>query len=167
MGTTFTQSDVSTFTITNARYIGSKVKTDLMRFNRYYFDSHGEPSISHIEDLHNEFVLLLVYNLLNEIEYGFKKDNCWVKALKYSSRENGVMAGNDDPGGVEFSTVPRDARFSSVLTYNEHSHRYAEDKRKFLLETPINRVSGNEISGDWNQQRSYSSGGRGVLRSGI
>ena len=167
MTTTFTQSETGTFSVTDAKYIASKVKTDLMRFHRYYYRSHNAPEILHIENLNEEFELLLFYNLLHEIEYGFKKNGVWEKALKYSSRQSGVMDGNDVPGGIGPTPISADARFSSFLVYNERSYTCEEDMRRFRSRSPITRGTGIRSVGNWDQQRSYSSGGRGVLRSGI
>lgn len=167
MTSTYTHSEAQTFTITNAKYLASKVETDLMRLHRYYFESHGSPSLADIRAYHDELVLLQMWNFLDKIEYGFHVNSGWVKALKYTARQGGVLTANDDPGGIRFVSIPTSARFSSFLRYNNRWHSASSEKKEFLRKTPISRTSGPGYSGNWAQQRAYSSGGRGLLRSGI
>jgi len=167
MSSTYTHTQAETFTITNARYLASKVQTDLMRLHRFYFDSHGRPTLSDLQKYHDELVLLQVYNFLNEIEYGFTVNGRWVKALKYASRQGGVLTTDEDPGGIRYVNIPDNASFSSFLRYNSRWHGSISDKQSFLDRTPIQRNTGSGFEGDWKQQRAYSSGGRGLLRSGI
>ena len=63
MSGTYTTSQTNTFTKSHAEYLARKVKTDLMRFHRYY----GRPSLKHIEDIANIskdaiFTSFLMYN---------------------------------------------------------------------------------------------------------
>lgn len=167
MSSTYTHSQAETFTITNAKYLASKVQTDLMRLHRFYYSSHGSPTLTDIEKYYNELVLLQVYNFLDEIEYGFTVDGTWVKALKYTARQGGVLTSDEDPGGIRHGYVPSNASFSSFLRYNSRWHSFLSDKQAFLDRTPIQRTTGSGFNGNWQQQRAYSSGGRGLLRSGI
>lgn len=169
MSFTYAASEARTYAIVNPKYLASKIKTDLMRLHHYYYETHGSPSEAEIEKCHDELVLLQELDLLHEIEYGFYKDGKWIKALKYAARQGGVLAADDSPGGIKFSHIPEGAGFGSFLL---HSHRWnlpsaVVAKREFLLLTPVRRVPGNGYSGDWVQHRAYSSGGRGLLRSGI
>ena len=167
MSSTYTQSSTNTFTWTNSRYLASKVAADLMRLHRYYHASHGAPSLEMVQKYHHELVLLQMYNFLDEIDYGFVRSNAWVTALKYKARQGGVLAIDDDPGGVRPAQVPADAHFGSVLVYNHRWMTELAKKKEFLMETPLQRHEGNGYSGEWAQQRAYSSGGRGLLRYGI
>ena len=168
MSSTFTHSQAQTFTITDAQYLASKVQTDLMRLHRLYSASHGHPTESEINDFYKELVLLQQYNLLDEIEYGFCLGSSWVKALKYTARQGGVLTADDDPGGIRYSSISPHAQFTSILRYNSRGRdNNLPDKRNFLNQTPVRRISGPGLSGEWQQQRAYSSGGRGLLRGGI
>ncbi len=168
MSSTYTHSQAKTFTITNAKYLASKVQTDLLRLHRYYYSSHGKPTIQEIQNYHVELVLLQVYNYLEEIEYGFVENNCWVKALKYTARQGGVLTSDEDPGGIRFSNVSPGAKFTSLLSYNATWQAASQLERdNFKKKNPVSRVTGTDYSGNWEQQRAYSSGGRGFLRSGI
>ena len=168
MNSTYTQSQAETFTITNAKYLASKVQTDLLRLHRYYYSTHNEPTFREIQDYHDELVLLQVHNYLEEIEYGFVEDNCWIKALKYTARQGGVLTADEDPGGIRFSNVSHGAKFTSVLKYNNNWFVAPQsEKDSFKYKNPIKRRDGTGYNGNWEQQRAYSSGGRGFLRSGI
>ncbi len=78
------------------------------------------------------------------------------------------MAADDDPGGIRFSNVSHSAEFCSVLRYNANWRAASDYEREsFKEKNPVNREPGGGYSGSWTQQRAYSSGGRGLLRSGI
>ena len=168
MSSTYTHSQAQTFTISNARYLASKVQTDLMRLHRLYYADYGHPTVTEINEYYEELVLLQQYNLLDEIEYGFCHKDRWLKALKYTARQGGVLVADDDPGGIRYSDIRRDAQFTSMLRYNSRGrNNNLPDKRSFLNQTPVRRVPGDGYSGHWEQQRAYSAGGRGLLRAGI
>ncbi len=166
MSESYTTSQANTFTITNARYLASKIETDLMRFHRYY----GNPILSEIKKYHQELVLLQTFDFLDRIEYGFVlRNEIWVKALSYTARQGGIMTADDDPGGISYTAIPNGSIFKSLLTYNHrwNSALALSDKQDFLRQTPVYRETGGGYSGNWTQERAYSSGGRGLLRSGI
>lgn len=94
-----TQTSSNTFTATHPNYLASKVQTDLLRLHRYYYHEIGFPNLNDIRKYHKELVLLQKYNLLDEIEYGFVYKNSWVKALKYSLRQGGLLIRDEYPGG--------------------------------------------------------------------
>ena len=162
MSESYTESKANTFTITNARYLASKIETDLMRLHRYY----GRPTLSEIKNYHQELVLLQTFDFLDRIEYGFVLGKNWVKALSYTARQGGILTANDDPGGISYTDI-KSARFTSVLTYNNRWNSALSDKQDFLRQTPVLRETVGGYLGDWTQERAYSSGGCGLLREGI
>lgn len=167
MTSTYTRSFAKTFTVTNAKYLASKVKTDLMRLHHYYYDSHGSPSVQEIEQYHEELVLLQIFDFLEEIEYGFQAGGRWIKALKYTARQGGVLTSDEDPGGIRYRRLPLGLNFSSVLQCNSRWYSEPTDRESFLLQTPFMRHIGYGYEGNWSQRRAYSSGGRGFIRSDI
>ncbi len=168
MSSTYTQSQAQTFTITNAKYLASKVQTDLMRLHHFYCNSHYGPTVQDVEDYHNELVLLQIYNYFEDIEYGYVFGNSWVKALKYTARQGGILTLDEDPGGIRFSILPHGATFASMLKYNANWRAAPQSyKDAFKNESPVKRSTGKGYGGVWEEQRAYSSGGRGFLRSGI
>src|SRR5260221_13244773 len=97
MTSTYTIS--TTFTITHARYVTSKVAADLRQFQLFY----GAPSDNQIEAYAEEAALLLRDGYLERVDYGFRRQNSttgsqWVLVLRYVAR-NGALA-NDHSGRV-------------------------------------------------------------------
>ncbi len=163
---TYTQSQTNSFTITNAKYLASKIETDLMRLHRYYYQSHGRPTLSEIKQYHEELVILQKFNFLDEITYGFKLNGVWVKFIKYKATQGDHLITDNDPGGVTCSIISTDATFFSFLTYNNNWNSNSEDGKRFLQETPINRGWGTDNPAMGSEQKMYLSGGRGFIRSG-
>lgn len=168
MSSSYTHTDAESFTLTNAKYLASKVQADLLRMHRFYYASHREPTLDQIQEFHDELVLLQIHNYLWEIEYGFADGSTWIKALKYTARDGGVLTADEDPGGISFTQVSSNASFASMLRYNSKWHAASyHEQQSFRDKSPVTRTPGNGYSGDFQQQRAYSSGGRGLLRSGI
>ncbi len=166
MSGTYTESKANTFTISHARYLASKVETDLMRLHRYYYPSHNSPTLIEIKDYHDELVLLQKFNFLDEITYGFKLNGVWVKFIKYKATQGDHLITDNDPGGVAYSIISTNAMFSSFLTHNNNWNSNSDDGKKFLQETPIDRGWGTDCPGVGSEQKMYLSGGRGFIRSG-
>ena len=164
MSSTYATSQSTTFTVTHARYLASKVKTDLYRLHSYY----REPSLEDIDKYEQELILLLKEDYLDEISYGFQEDGEWVIAVMYKASQGGVITTDDDPGGLRYREKPEGAQFTSMLFYNKNWRNATESqKNSFRRESPIQRVSGTEPNGNWEQQHAYSAGGRGIVRYGI
>ena len=164
MSSTYTTSQSTTFTVTHARHLASKVKTDLSRLHSYY----GEPSLEHIDKLEQELILLLKEDYLDEISYGFQEDGEWVIAVRYKASQGGVITTDDDPGGLRPRERPAGSVFLSFLICN-NNWRNASKKNQddFERQSPIKRSNGKNPHGNWEQQRAYSAGGRGIVRYGI
>ena len=67
----FSYTDTESFTLAHAKRIGSKVATDLLRFNSLY---SGVPSIATIDDYEKEIVEFLRHDVVSSVIYGFKRD---------------------------------------------------------------------------------------------
>jgi hypothetical protein len=161
---TFTQS--TTFTITHAKYLASKVATDLKRIQRFY----GEPDDSRIARLEEEIALFLKYGYLRKVTYGFKKNGNWIEpTLVYTSEELGCES-NDDPGRIR---PGKDVSGASFYSYLEYSHKWSSlgesDKEAFEKQLPISRSAAMApgISGYLENDRTYSSGGRSLSRASV
>jgi len=84
MSTSFTSSNTHTFTVTNAKYIASKVATDLKRIQRFY----NTPSDNMIDKYEQELVVYLKNGFLTEITYGFLSDEDWINpTLRYTPQD--------------------------------------------------------------------------------
>ena len=84
MSNSFTSTESTTFTITHARKIATKVGADLKRMQRYY----GDPTDDMIEKFEEEIAILLRYGGLKTVIFGFKKKGVFIDpTLKYEASE--------------------------------------------------------------------------------
>ena len=163
MTSTFTES--RTFTITHARYVASKIAADLDLLRVY----HGRPSEQHATDLAEEAALLLAARCLKSVEYGFRRNGVTVLALKYVARSDGTLTSDDRPGRVFAETNVSDAVWYSFLDYNDAFWQLPQvERERFEATLPVQRANGpapqGGSNGYWEQTRTYSSNGEGVLR---
>lgn len=168
MSSSYTYTEASTFTITNARNMAAKVATDLKRMQRFY----GSPSDQDIADYETEVVELLKADYLGTVTYGFFRDGKWIEpTLRYDARDlSGASANDDDPGKIRPSADITGAKFYSYLTYSKSwSQLSASEKDAFKKKLPFYRGSGTEptINGYLTNDRTYSSGGRALDRSSV
>ncbi len=168
MTMSFTHTQSTTFTITHARHLASKMATDLKRIQRFY----DSPSDQDIDNYEGEMVALLKAGYLDEVAYGFKKDGDWIEpTVKYFARDLlGWDGGDDDPGKIRPRANITGASFASFLTYSSAWWQLTDDERiSFKRGLPIARSSSDTpgISGYFEQDRSYSAGGRALNRSSV
>ena len=114
----FTTTSSVTFTVTHAKRIASKVAADLMRFHRFY----GRPNRTWIDDYEEELKVLMQYDAIDEITYGFRKDDQWITAVKYKA-VNGYLIGDDNPGCLRAVDDLSGATFGSFLSYSDNRER--------------------------------------------
>lgn len=152
MSNTFTSSAASTSTLTDARYLASKVKADLLQMNRI----HGEPSSTDAEDFAQELAVLLAGGFVDSVSYGFEKNGIWIAALHYSVRYGGGRA-DERPGRVPLGNTDG-AVFTSFLRYSQKwDNLPSAEQRRIQSQLPIQRVSGTEPGGAWSiGDRSYT-----------
>jgi len=155
-----------TFTITNAKYLASKISADLKRMQRFY----NYPSDSDIVEYEEEIRELLRLGYLGKVTYGFKKNDKFIEpTLVYTANElSADFAADDDPGRVRPGAITTGASFSSFLTYSEEWDKLSfDEKNKFKDGIAINRTGAQEplIDGYLSNDKSYSSGGRTLNRS--
>jgi len=163
---TYTQTHTSTY----ARHIASKVAADLKRLQRLYGGTR--PSDQEIGDFETEISLLLDARYLEEITYGFKRNDKWVVALKYRAVGNQLAGAGDDPGGILPTENTTETHFASFLAYSDAWDMLDSAKQEaFEAKLPFQRTSGRESDieggGRWVKSRNYASGTLGVQRSMI
>lgn len=163
---TFTNS--TTFTLTNAKYLASKISADLKRIQRFY----GKPSDSVIEKYDLENQVLLNNGYLDEVSYGFKKDGDFIEpTLIYKAKSLlSDFAVDDDPGKVRPGANVEGASFSSFLTYSSKWYLLSKEERnQFESKLPFQRTTGSTpgINGKVVGDNTYSSGGKSLNRSSI
>lgn len=168
MSFSYTNSSTQTFTLTNAKYLASKVSADLKRIQRFY----GSPSDKRIEDYETELIEFLKRGFLSEISYGFQKDDKWIEpTVKYTARElSGLIGNDDDPGRIRPNADVSGASFYSYMVYSSSYHNLSQsEKDAFVSTLPFSRNGVPEpgINGYLSSDKSYSSGGRSLDRSSI
>lgn len=165
MSSSYTQTESESFTIVHARYIASKMATDLLRLQRFY----EKPSNEDIDLYEEELVALLKNDYIDTVTYGFKRNDKWVVAVRYRALPGGSLVTDDDPGKIRPGIDLTGTRFYSFLTYNANWNRLAwEEKEKFKKTLPFQRSGSPEPgieNGYWAEDKTYSAGGRGVGRS--
>ena len=164
MTTTYTTSSTSSFTVTHAKYLASKIAADLRQVKLFY----GRPTDSEITAYITEVVVLLLGGYLASVSYGFKRDGQWMLALKYDARTGGVLLPDDRSGRVRPGVNVYGATWHSFLTYSlKFLLLSEEDQRRVRSQLPFQRSDGTEptVSGAWLSDKSYSSGSVSLQRN--
>lgn len=162
---TTTLTETRTFTISHARYVASKIAADLDLLRAY----HGRPSEQHVTDLAEEAALVLAARYLKSVEYGFRRNGVTILALKFVARSDGSLTSDDRPGRVHAEADLEGSTWYSFLDYSAAFLNLPQaDRDRFEATLPIQRTGGPApqagSDGYWEQTRTYSSNGEGVLR---
>jgi hypothetical protein len=157
-----------TFSIIHARHIASKVATDLKRIQRFY----NIPGDAMINSYEAELVVLLKYNFLDNVIYGFKRNEKWTDvAVRYKALPDGSLSEDNDPGKIKPGLDVTNATFHSFLSYNSRWYQLsAAEQAAIESECPFQRVTGNmppPENGSWVDDLNYAAGGRGLGRATI
>lgn len=167
MSSSFSFSNTTTFTATNAKYLASKVAADLKRMQRFY----NAPSDYQIEQYERELIEFLKKGYMESIYYGYQKDGNWiVPTLFYTARDFSTSSNDDDPGKITANADITGAEFKSFMTYSTSYHQLnTAALAEFQNGLPFKRngVSTPGINGYLSSDKSYSSGGKGLDRSSL
>lgn len=168
MSSSYSVTETKAFTITHARYLASKVATDLKRLQRLY----GKPSDASIADYEGEITELLRNGYLERVTYGFRRNGNWIEpALRYTARGLIGDGVDDDPGKIRPSMDVSNATFYSFLTYSAAWFDLSEAHQETFKKTlPLQRGSANEPQvegGYFADDKNYSAGGRALGRSSV
>jgi hypothetical protein len=167
MSSSYTDTTVDTFTILHARYLASKVATDLQKFHRFY---NGEPTLEWIDKYEKELAVLLKYKAVSSVVYGFKRNGKWTEAsVQYTVLSDGTLSANDDPGKIRPGLDVAGATFTSFLHWKT-AHLSASEKEALDKEVPFQRGTAEVPpleAGYWANDLSYSAGGRGLGRATV
>src|SRR5258707_43467 len=159
MSTSFSISETTTFTVTDAKKMAAKIVTDLKRMQRFY----GAPSDSEISSYETELIELLKSGYLGTLTMGFKRDGQWIQpTVRYTSRDlAGASANDDDPGGVKPGANIDRASFYNYLTYSSRwDSLSAGEQDAFKKSLPFYRAGAEQpsINGYLVDDKVYSSG---------
>ncbi len=165
----FSYTDTESFTLVHAKRIGSKVATDLLRFNSLY---SGVPSLATIDDYEKEIVEFLRHDVVSSVIYGFKRDGKWTEAaVRYRALPGGTLVTDDDPGKIRPRIDIAGASFTSFLVHNSNWFSMSTAQREAIESAcPFRRSTGTEPpleSGYWSDDLNYFAGGRGLGRSTV
>lgn len=162
MSTTFTTS--STFTITEAKYLTSKIAADMHLCALYY----GNPGEIAIRIYSEELAILLRDGYVEAYEFGYKKDGQRVVCWRYTVHADGSVSADDSPGKVVSFADISGAAFYNHLSPSQKWFGLGESERDRVKRSlPIQRSAGelpSDGSGYWVGDRQYSSSGVGCSR---
>ena len=153
------------FTRTHAKYLASKVVTDLYQCSRLY----GSPSATDVAGYEEELVEMLAGGYVSEYEFGFKKGDGRIVSWQYRVTVLGTLVGGDDrAGGVYAKADVSGASYYNFMTYSfAWSNLTPAQQDAVRSRHSIVRSSGSlpaDGNGYWTQDRTYSNGGVSVGR---
>lgn len=168
MSMSFSVTESRTFTLTHARHLASKVKTDLKRIQRLY---PGHLTDERIDKFEAEITELLRHGYLKVVTYGFKRNDEWIPpSLRYTAQELAYGEIDDDPGRVLPGANITGARFGSYLEYSSAwDCLTAAQQEAFDSTLPLRRTGAAppSVSGYFAEDKTYTSGGRALGRSSV
>jgi Bacterial HORMA domain family 1 len=159
-------SYTETFSRTHAKYLASKVITDLYQCSRLY----GSPSTARISDYENELIEMLAGGFVDEYEFGFKKDGKRVICWQYRVNALGQLVGGSDDhaGGVYGRADIAGASYYNFMTFSSAWSDLSDSARSQIeARLPFVRGDGSlpgDGAGYWVTDRTYSNGGVSVNR---
>ena len=154
-------TQTASFTITEARYVGSKVATDLRLLNGYY----GRPPLNDIDAYAEEVAVLLRDGYLKTVDFGFRDGSTgnWRLRLRYTASSGGHLVDNRPgslPARAEVDTLP----FYSYLIYTEpFLNLSADGQRSARSGLAVERVGADEPS----LSLGHTTAGHGYARNGV
>jgi Bacterial HORMA domain family 1 len=162
---TSSRTATSSFTITEARYVGAKVGADLRMINSL----HGRPPLADIDNYVEEVALLLRDGYLGTVDYGFMNGvtRDWKLRLRYTATVGGQLL-DSRPGGLPTTGNFAAYSFYSYLTYSAKFNGLSSTQQAGIKQQlPITRVGAEEPStgsGSTSSGHGYGRNGSGVNR---
>ena len=163
-----TYTDSTTFTITPAKYLASKVATDLKRIQRLY----GLPTDKQIADYEIELTAMVRAGYLRDVTYGYQKNGQWIEPTEHYDAKD-LLSGtsvDDDPGSIKARGNIEGATFKSFMNYSSSWSNLSQSEQDAFEKTlPFQRSHAEEptVNGLLVQDKTYSSGGRALSRSSV
>ena len=162
MSYSFTKS--STFTITHARYLASKVAADLYLCSLYY----GKPAATAIDNYAEELAQLLKDGYVEQYEFGFKRNGERILCWRYTVDSDGRLTADQDAGKILSWVDVSNADYYNFLWPSNAWSRLTPAEREAITATlPIKRPEGippRDGNGYWEHDRVYTAGGNGLER---
>ncbi|MBP7720973.1 MAG: hypothetical protein KA155_00400 [Alphaproteobacteria bacterium] len=160
-----TRTASESFTLTQAKYLASKVTSDMWRCKQLY----NRPTENEINDYGTELALMLRDGYVSSYEFGFQKGGERILSWQYSVDSSGNLnAADDRPGGVISGIDVSAASFFNQMTWSSKWTQLSqEEKDRVYNNLPFKRGVGagpKEGLGYWQEDRSYSSSGVSLTR---
>ncbi|MFD9622114.1 hypothetical protein ACFWB2_33355 [Streptomyces virginiae] len=155
----------SSFTITEARYVGAKIGADLRLLNNYY----GKPALDSIDHYVEEVAFLLRDGYLDTVDYGFRDSvtHTWKLRLRYRATTGGQLI-DSRPGSLPRAAELTGYTFYSYLTYSTaYSALTTSEKDAVKANLPFPRTTADAPStpsGTTTTGNGYARNGTGVSR---
>lgn len=161
---TNTMTASTTFTITDARYVASKLGADLGYLRAVY----GCPVQTKIDDYVEEVAQLLKAGYLDTVDYGFMDSNdVWKLRLRYRATVGGHLI-DVSPGGIRSVINTTGLSFHSFLRFSNSWLTLPRPQQETFEKTlPFVRTFGNEPkvgNGTTTTGTGYGRNGTGVSR---
>jgi hypothetical protein len=164
MTTSYTRTDTETFSLTNAKYLASKVAADLHRCQSRY----GSLTEEQIVNYDRELVALLHGGFVHRYEFGFHRDGKTVVCWRYNVAADGNLVTDENAGKLVAGVDVSGAAFYNYLWFSSAWESLNSTERSNVEGTlPFIREGRPEPAygiGYWTNDRSYSSGGVGLGR---
>lgn len=153
------------FTRTHAKYLASKVVTDLYQCSRLY----GAPVKADIEGYEQELIEMLAGGYVSAYEFGFKKGESRLVSWQYRVTMLGTLVGGDDrAGGIYTKADVSGASYYNFMTYSSAWSNLSPAQKDLVSQRhPVSRTTGTlpaDGNGYWTEDRTYSNGGVSVGR---
>ncbi len=159
-----TATYTTTFTLTHAKHLASKVITDLYLCSRQY----GHPAAASVPAYQEELTVLLAGRYVEAYEFGFKRDERRVLSWHYTVGPAGDLQGDSRSGGLVRGIDVVGAEYFNFLTYDDRWSRLSAAEQQAIEDgLPIKRTWGSapgDGNGYWTTERSYTAGGMAVTR---
>jgi hypothetical protein len=157
----YSYTSTTTFTLTHARYLGSKIAADLRQLWLFY----DNPDKAIIDKYAEEFAVLVSAGYLSSVEYGFKRDGKVIYSLRYTLAS---LSQDDRAGGVATNLDLSGTTFYSYLRYSSKWDALSSSQQAQVESSlPFKRTGAPEPSmgfGFWSEEKQYSAAGTGVGR---
>lgn len=160
MTTTYT----TTYSLTHAKHLASKVIADLYLCSRQY----GSPSMASIETYQEELITLLAGRYVGTYEFGFKRNEKRVLSWHYTAGSAGDLVSDSRSGGLIRGVDIAGAAYFNFLTYSAAWLKLSPSEQENIEATlPIQRTFGSapgDGQGRWITERTYAAGGEMLER---
>lgn len=160
-----TRTTSESFTLTHAKYLASKVTTDMLRCQQLY----GSPSNTQINNYGTELALLLCGGYVAAYEFGFQLNDRRLVSWRYTADDSGLSSADDRPGRIVSGVDVAEASFFNQLTHSS-AWVFLEERERERIEArlPIQRVTKDgpkDGLGYWENDRCYTANGVSLPRS--